>query len=133
MGRSLFKKLLFDDSDEDEIMRRVLKGSRVQRKRRTNTWDRFELCIHKRVIDLFSSPDVVKQITSITIEPGVEADVEVTFLLPQSMDNAEEFDAIWVNAQDLCGLKGSKVQGGVGPFGFLTLASNHLEEYTRLL
>ncbi|KAF3954902.1 hypothetical protein CMV_019811 [Castanea mollissima] len=33
MGRSLFRKLLFDDSDEDEIMRRVLKGSTAQRKR----------------------------------------------------------------------------------------------------
>ncbi|MED6161946.1 40S ribosomal protein S20-2, partial [Stylosanthes scabra] len=30
----------------------------------TNTWDRFELRVHKRVIDLYSSPDVVKQITS---------------------------------------------------------------------
>ncbi|KAJ8427491.1 hypothetical protein Cgig2_013572 [Carnegiea gigantea] len=40
----------------------------------TNTWDRFELRVHKRVIDLFSSPDVVKQITSITIEPGVEVE-----------------------------------------------------------
>ena len=59
-----------------------------------------------------------------------QADVEVTFLLPKSLDNAEEFDASWVNAQDLCGLKGSKVQGGVGPFGLLTLASSHLEEYT---
>ncbi|KAL4595513.1 hypothetical protein ACB092_12G097100 [Castanea dentata] len=43
----------------------------------TNTWDRFELCVHKRVIDLFSSPDVVKQITSITIEPGVEVEVTI--------------------------------------------------------
>ncbi|KAL2540087.1 40S ribosomal protein S20-2 [Abeliophyllum distichum] len=43
----------------------------------TNTWDRFELRVHKRVIDLFSSPDVVKQITSITIEPGVEVEEEV--------------------------------------------------------
>ncbi|KAL5792587.1 hypothetical protein ACOSP7_001181 [Xanthoceras sorbifolium] len=34
----------------------------------TNTWDRFELRVHKRVIDLHSSPEVVKQITSITIE-----------------------------------------------------------------
>ncbi|KAL9396484.1 hypothetical protein Peur_010737 [Populus x canadensis] len=41
----------------------------------TNTWDRFELRIHKRVIDLFSSTDVVKQITSITIEPGVEVEL----------------------------------------------------------
>ncbi|ONK55811.1 uncharacterized protein A4U43_C10F1220 [Asparagus officinalis] len=46
----------------------------------TNTWDRFELRVHKRVIDLTSSPEVVKQITSITIEPGVE--VEVTIAEP---------------------------------------------------
>ncbi|KVD98155.1 Ribosomal protein S10 [Cynara cardunculus var. scolymus] len=37
----------------------------------------FELRVHKRVIDLFSSPDVVKQITSITIEPGVEVEVTI--------------------------------------------------------
>lgn len=46
----------------------------------TNTWDRFELRVHKRVIDLVSSSEVVKQITSITIEPGVE--VEVTIAEP---------------------------------------------------
>ncbi|KAI8006359.1 hypothetical protein LOK49_LG07G01013 [Camellia lanceoleosa] len=44
---------------------------------RTNTWDRFELRAHKRVVDLFSSPDVVKQITSITIEPDVEVEVTI--------------------------------------------------------
>ena len=43
----------------------------------TNTWDRFELRIHKRVVDLFSSPDVVKQITPITIEPSVEVEVTI--------------------------------------------------------
>eukprot|EP00906_Rhabdomonas_costata_P029909 RCo042248 len=42
----------------------------------TNTWDRFQMRIHKRYIDLHSPSDVVKQITSINIEPGV--DVEVT-------------------------------------------------------
>jgi ribosomal protein uS10 len=31
----------------------------------TNTWDRFEMRIHKRLIDLHSPADVVKQITSI--------------------------------------------------------------------
>ena len=46
----------------------------------TNTFDRFELRVHKRVIDLHSSSEVVKQITSITIEPGVE--VEVTIAEP---------------------------------------------------
>ncbi|KAI8031261.1 40S ribosomal protein S20-2 [Camellia lanceoleosa] len=44
---------------------------------RTNTWDRFELRVHKCIIDLFSSPDVVKQITSITIEPSVEVEVTI--------------------------------------------------------
>ncbi|MEW5305917.1 MAG: hypothetical protein WDW38_009846 [Sanguina aurantia] len=42
----------------------------------TNTYDRFEMRIHKRLIDLHSPSDVVKQITSISIEPGV--DIEVT-------------------------------------------------------
>ncbi|KAH1258158.1 40S ribosomal protein S20-1 [Glycine max] len=46
----------------------------------TNTWDRFELRVHKRVIDLYSSPDVVKQITSITIEPGVEVETVDEYL-----------------------------------------------------
>eukprot|EP00929_Paragymnodinium_shiwhaense_P118409 TRINITY_DN9032_c0_g1_i1.p1 TRINITY_DN9032_c0_g1~~TRINITY_DN9032_c0_g1_i1.p1 ORF type:complete len:134 (+),score=22.86 TRINITY_DN9032_c0_g1_i1:41-403(+) len=44
----------------------------------TNTWDRFEMRIHKRIIDLHSPSEIVKQITSITIEPGV--DVEVTVI-----------------------------------------------------
>ena len=43
----------------------------------TNTWDIFELHFPKRVIDLFSSPNVVKKITSITIEPGVELEVTI--------------------------------------------------------
>ncbi|XP_023874182.1 uncharacterized protein LOC111986730 [Quercus suber] len=58
MGRSLFKKLLFDDSDEDEIMRRVLKGSRVQRKRRQYIkCDR--LAGHKRLyLDYFADTPI---------------------------------------------------------------------------
>ncbi|CAL5219820.1 g1732 [Coccomyxa viridis] len=43
----------------------------------TNTWDRFEMRIHKRLIDLHSPADVVKQITSISIEPGVEVEVTI--------------------------------------------------------
>ena len=41
----------------------------------TNTWDRFEMRVHKRVIDLHSPSEIVKQITSISIEPGVEVEV----------------------------------------------------------
>lgn len=58
-----------------------------------------------------------------------QADVEVTFSL-RSLDKAEPFDPSWVDAQDVCGLKGSRVKGGIGPFGLLTLASENLEEYT---
>lgn len=42
----------------------------------TNTFDRWQMRIHKRILDLYSPSDVVRQITNISIEPGV--DVEVT-------------------------------------------------------
>lgn len=43
----------------------------------TNTYDKFEMRIHKRLIDLHAPSDVVKQITSISIEPGVEVEVTI--------------------------------------------------------
>merc|ERR1712066_730487 len=43
----------------------------------TNTWDRFEMRVHKRVIDLRSPSEIVKQITSISLEPGVEVEVTI--------------------------------------------------------
>ncbi|MGH3054787.1 MAG: 30S ribosomal protein S10 [Gaiellaceae bacterium] len=43
----------------------------------TNTWDRFQMRIHKRLIDLHAPSEVVKQITAISIEPGVEVDVTI--------------------------------------------------------
>jgi small subunit ribosomal protein S20e len=43
----------------------------------TNTWDRFEMRIHKRLLDLHAPSEVVKQITNIPIEPGVEVDVTI--------------------------------------------------------
>ncbi|KAL7264934.1 hypothetical protein ACSBR1_002814 [Camellia fascicularis] len=68
------------------------------------------------------------EIKEITV---AQADVEVTFSFP-SLDKVEAFDPSWVNidAQELCKHQGSTIQGGVGPFGLLTLASQHLEEYT---
>lgn len=42
----------------------------------SKTWDTYEFRIHKRVIDLQAPASIVKKITQITIEPGV--DVEVT-------------------------------------------------------
>lgn len=61
---------------------------------------------------------------------AAQADVEVTFSV-SCLDKAEPFNSSWTNlaAQDVCALKGSTVQGGVGPFGLLTLASSNLEEF----
>ncbi|ODM95693.1 40S ribosomal protein S20 [Orchesella cincta] len=43
----------------------------------SKTWDRFQMRIHKWVIDLKSPSEVVKDITSASLEPGVEAEVTV--------------------------------------------------------
>jgi small subunit ribosomal protein S20e len=43
----------------------------------TNTWDRWEMRIHKRLIDLQSPAEVVRQITSIAIDPSVEVEVTI--------------------------------------------------------
>ncbi|KAL7137345.1 hypothetical protein ABFS83_10G084900 [Erythranthe nasuta] len=62
---------------------------------------------------------------------AAQADVDVTFSF-ESLDKAEPFDPSWdrYDAQKLCSQKGSTVEGGLGPFGLLTLASQNLEEYT---
>ena len=49
MGRSLFYKLLFDDLDEDEIMRQALKGS-ISQCKRCRTIERDRLAGHKDFI-----------------------------------------------------------------------------------
>jgi ribosomal protein uS10 len=46
----------------------------------SKTWDRYEMRIHKRLIDLHSPSEIVKQITSIHIEPGVEVEGNVISL-----------------------------------------------------
>jgi len=43
----------------------------------TKTWDRFEMRIHKRLIDLKAPSDIVRQITTIQIDPGVEVEVTI--------------------------------------------------------
>ncbi|KAK2198034.1 bifunctional Ribosomal protein S10 domain/Ribosomal protein S10 domain superfamily/Ribosomal protein S10 [Babesia duncani] len=43
----------------------------------TNTWDRFEARIYKRLISLHSSSEVVRQITSVPLDPGVEVEVTI--------------------------------------------------------
>ena len=43
----------------------------------TNTWDRFEMRIHKRVIDIHGPSSVVKEITNFRIDPGVDVNLIV--------------------------------------------------------
>ncbi|XP_012372519.1 40S ribosomal protein S20-like [Octodon degus] len=43
----------------------------------SKTWDRFQMRIHKRLIDLHSPSEIMKQITSISNEPGVEVEVTI--------------------------------------------------------
>ncbi|XP_037591878.1 40S ribosomal protein S20-like [Cebus imitator] len=42
----------------------------------SKTWDRFQMRIHKQLTDLHS-PEIVKLMTSISIEPGVEVKVTI--------------------------------------------------------
>merc|ERR1712176_1549796 len=42
----------------------------------SKTWDRYQMRIHKRLIDLQSPTETVRQITQLSIDPGM--DVEVT-------------------------------------------------------
>ncbi|XP_036621016.1 40S ribosomal protein S20-like [Trichosurus vulpecula] len=41
----------------------------------SKTWDQFQIKIQRGLIDLHSPSEIVKQITSISIEPGVEVEV----------------------------------------------------------
>ena len=43
----------------------------------TETYDHFELRIHKRVIDFVGTPSAVKQVTQIQLEPEVHVEVSV--------------------------------------------------------
>ncbi|XP_036594851.1 40S ribosomal protein S20-like [Trichosurus vulpecula] len=43
----------------------------------SKTWDWVQMRIHKRLIDLHSPSEIVKQTTSIGIEPGVQVEVTI--------------------------------------------------------
>lgn len=61
-----------------------------------------------------------------------QADVDVVFEVP-SLARAERLDPSRLLDPDaLCGEKGASVQGGVGPFGLLVMASGDLREHTAV-
>uniref|UniRef100_A0A8C6GCT0 Small ribosomal subunit protein uS10 domain-containing protein n=1 Tax=Mus spicilegus TaxID=10103 RepID=A0A8C6GCT0_MUSSI len=43
----------------------------------SKTWDPFQMRIQKQLIDLHSPSETVKQITSISVEPGAEVEVTI--------------------------------------------------------
>lgn len=43
----------------------------------TNTYDRWQMRIHKRILDLYSPSEVVRQITNINLEAGVDFEVTI--------------------------------------------------------
>ncbi|CAD7693475.1 unnamed protein product [Nyctereutes procyonoides] len=48
---------------------------RGAKEKNLKTWGRFQMRIHKRLIDLHSPSELVKQLTSMSVEPGVEVEV----------------------------------------------------------
>ena len=44
----------------------------------TNTWDRWEMRIHKRILDLHATTSIVRTITSVDISPDIEVAVNVS-------------------------------------------------------
>nr|ALS30215.1 cell wall invertase 4 [Cucumis sativus] len=62
-----------------------------------------------------------------------QVDVEVSFELPY-LEEAESVDTRWgvLDPQVLCSKRDASVNGRVGPFGLLVLASNDLSEHTAI-
>ncbi|XP_071686715.1 beta-fructofuranosidase, insoluble isoenzyme 3-like [Rutidosis leptorrhynchoides] len=67
---------------------------------------------------------------------AAQADVDVVFRF-RGLDKAEEYDTKWDKlfppetlAKSICHMMGTTKQGGLGPFGLLTLTSKDFEEYT---
>ncbi|KAK1437050.1 hypothetical protein QVD17_02835 [Tagetes erecta] len=97
------------------------------------------------IMELESLRGQKKQLNNVKIKKGgtfevkginvVQADIDVTFTF-LSLDKAELYDEKWKDlpsenlAKSICGIRGTTVQGGLGPFGLLALASSKLEEYT---
>nr|AGC52718.1 40S ribosomal protein S20 [Spirometra erinaceieuropaei] len=43
----------------------------------SKTWDRYQMRIHKRVLDLFSNSETVQQLTLYDLDPMVRAEVKI--------------------------------------------------------
>lgn len=57
--------------------------------------------------------------------------MEVSFDM-MNLEKAELMDPSWVDPQLLCSQKAASIDGTIGPFGLLVLASKNLEEQTAV-
>lgn len=43
----------------------------------SNTWDRLEMRIHKRIMDIITTASLAQQVSSVHLEPGVEVELYI--------------------------------------------------------
>lgn len=56
----------------------------------SKTWSRYQLRIHKRVLDLKSTSEIVKDVTSVTIDPIVTVEITVDDAMRQKLKGQQE-------------------------------------------
>jgi len=44
----------------------------------TNTWDRYEMEVHKRVLDIYCPSSMIREITDFRIDPSVDVNLNVS-------------------------------------------------------
>jgi small subunit ribosomal protein S20e len=64
----------------------------------SKTWSRYQLRIHKRVLDLKSTSEIVKDVTSVTIDPIVTVEITVDDAMRQKLKGQQELKEAAVEA-----------------------------------
>lgn len=59
----------------------------------SKTWSRYQLRIHKRVLDLKSTSDVVREVTQVQIDPAVTVEVTVDDSVKQAVRDQQQQSA----------------------------------------
>lgn len=59
----------------------------------SKTWSRYQLRIHKRVLDLKSPSDVVREVTLLQIDPAVTVEVSVGDSVKQAVRDQQQQSA----------------------------------------
>ncbi|KAL2898665.1 Fructan 6-exohydrolase [Bienertia sinuspersici] len=90
----------------------------------------FDSETNRRIVYGWVSEDSTPEDDNIKGWSGIQADVEVSFKIP-NLEHVQELDPTWTDPQILSSNTGTPDKV-LGPFGLLTLASTGLEEYTAI-